>query len=413
MSWIDQLNDVPCEIQTGDGRKYVPLWREAKRSKNYNTSSYNFINIPGTLVDRRMPEGNQYDLTIIFSGSSHLTTSEAFQRSADDKRPWTVTHPFWGSIKVQPLSIEEDKSTLNNTIFRIKVWETIPFVYPWRKQYANDSVAEAHEELTELAAQAFEAQVELDTAMKTALIESVEEIDASMSKWIKLSEDFAKFKKAVADAKAKINNVLATAAEVMRAVLDVVNFPLRIIQSIKDKIAIIKELFAKIKKTFLNLLGVGKSKNDSVAFESMTTSLTGALAVCAMSPTDEDYQIRTEVVTAMNEVRGAYEDYLIFVDQNAAERSDDVEGYTPDASVLSTLSGLIAEALANIYDYSFGAKQERVILLEEDSNAILLAHRFYGLDKEDENLSFFIRTNDLSMPELIEIKKGRKLYYYK
>lgn len=409
MSWIDQLNDVPCEIQTGDGKKYQPLWREAKRSRNYNTSAYNFINIPGTLIDRRMPEGNQYDLTIIFSGTSHLAISESFQQSADDKRAWTITHPYWGSIKVQPLSIEEDKSILNNTIFRIKVWETIPFMYPWRKQFANDAVRERFTEMSELAALSFANQVTIDTGVRNTLLSSVTAINNTVSKKIKGDSAFAKFQTAVSKARSKINDVTQKPIDVMRSVINLVNYPIEQITGVIDRLNVLKETKDKLIDI---LLGV-TSKDNLIIFESLTSAFVGAMAVTAMEPGDDDYQIRTEVVEAMGALKSAYEGYLQTLDTNSGERSDDTDTFAPDRDTLSGLADTVTEALANIYDYSFGAKQERVIMLEEDSNAIVLAHRFYGLDKDDVNLTFFIRTNDLSMDELIEIKKGRKIYYYK
>lgn len=408
MSWIEQLNNVECTIELGDGRKFTPLWREAKRSKNYNTSAYNFINVPGTLIDRRMPEGYQYDLTLIFSGASHLDTALQFQKSADDRRFWTITHPFWGSIKVQPISLEEDKTVLNNTVFRIKVWETIPFNYPWQKQFANDGVSDSRTNMNELAAMAFENQVIIDTSVRTTLLSSVEAIDNQVSKSLTDDSLFADFKTAVSTAKVKINDTIQSGSAVMLSIIDLINFPVETVQSVADRLNIFNELKTKLTDIILKT----GTKNELSIYESILSPIIGAMAVAAMTPSESDYQLRTEIIAAVDLVRASYEDYLQVLDEQMGLRSDNIDSFTPDSEVLRELNNAVMEALANIYDYALGAKQERVVYLEEDSNAIVLAHRFYGLDKEDVNLIFFINSNSLNINELIEIKKGRKIYYY-
>jgi len=64
MSWIEQLNNVELEIQTGDGKRWTPLWKEAKRSKVYNTAADDFIRVSGTFIYRGLPQGNQYDIVL-------------------------------------------------------------------------------------------------------------------------------------------------------------------------------------------------------------------------------------------------------------------------------------------------------------------------------------------------------------
>ncbi len=45
-------------------------------------------------------------------------------------------------------------------------------------------------------------------------------------------------------------------------------------------------------------------------------------------------------------------------------------------------------------------------------NVILLSHKFYGSDENDDNLQKFIDTNNIGLNELLNISKGRKVIYY-
>jgi len=409
MSWIEQLQNVEVELVLGDGERFKPLWKEAKRTKKYNTSSYNFIDIIGTLVDRQQPEGYQYDLTLFFTGASHLDVASKFQTSADDKRFWTLIHPYWGERYVQPISIEEDKTTLNTTIFKIQVWETLSNKYPLQKQLSNDRVTELQGDVNLMASKTFEAQIPvIDASLKTTLKESVDKIDSTSSKYLTLSEDFAEFKVKVSKAKSMIDDAIQAPIDVMRSIIDVINYPVEVVQSVNDRIKIAKELLSNIEAIILRK----KTKDTIIVYECQASAVVAGMANATMTPNDGDYKLRSDVVNAMDSVRSAYETYLINLDSNQAVRSDVEGGYTADTDVAQNVNALVMETLANIYDYSFGAKQERVVALEEDSNPILLAHRFYGLDKEDENIQFLIDTNNLSLDELFEIKKGRKIAYY-
>ena len=124
MSWLDRIKDE-LSIQTGDGVVYKPFWVGATKSKEFNVSEFEFINVSGTLVDRRLPKGNRYNLEIHFQGDDHLEQALAFYESTDDVRYWVLQHPFYGYLYVQPLSINQDNTTLNVSKFSIPVVETI------------------------------------------------------------------------------------------------------------------------------------------------------------------------------------------------------------------------------------------------------------------------------------------------
>jgi hypothetical protein len=68
--------------------------------------------------------------------------------------------------------------------------------------------------------------------------------------------------------------------------------------------------------------------------------------------------------------------------------------------------------MRRLYRIAFEAKQEREYILDEDSNIILLTHKFYEMDSEDRNINNFIETNNIGLNEILNIQKGRKIVYY-
>ena len=92
--------------------------------------------------------------------------------------------------------------------------------------------------------------------------------------------------------------------------------------------------------------------------------------------------------------------------------SDELDSYVPDNQAMQLISSLVNFTLSNLFIIALNAKQERSIVLEADSNLINLAHRFYSLDLDDENIDELILNNNIGINEHLLVKKGRIIRYY-
>ena len=88
------------------------------------------------------------------------------------------------------------------------------------------------------------------------------------------------------------------------------------------------------------------------------------------------------------------------------------DSYLPDATFIDSLNYAVNYAVSNLYEIALNARQERIICLEEDSNIIILAHRFYGLSEDDSTIDYFAQTNNIGLSETFQVEKGRKIVYY-
>lgn len=80
------------------------------------------------------------------------------------------------------------------------------------------------------------------------------------------------------------------------------------------------------------------------------------------------------------------------------------------ASYFNLLSSVMLAA-GFLVDLSFSLKRERTFTLESPRSILDLCYELYGGDVDD-NLDFFITSNNLTMENLLEIPKGRKIVYY-
>ncbi len=107
-----------------------------------------------------------------------------------------------------------------------------------------------------------------------------------------------------------------------------------------------------------------------------------------------------------------YETFLDDMDGLQTDNAGDTLSFIPNDDVISQLSDLINFTIQNLYVIALSAKQERIIVLEADSNLILLTHRFYGLVEDDSTIQQFMDNNKIFLNEILGIRKGRTLSFY-
>ena len=63
-------------------------------------------------------------------------------------------------------------------------------------------------------------------------------------------------------------------------------------------------------------------------------------------------------------------------------------------------------------EIAISAKKKRTHILKYDSNAIILTHRFYGVESDESIIELFINQNGIELDEIYQIKAGREIVYY-
>src|SRR5690606_25124377 len=175
MSWVDKIQD-PFTISTGSGRTFTFAWRNASRQVEFNYVEFEFPNLPGTLVQRGEVKGTRYPIEIYFQGEDHLDEAERFRAAASDKRPWTISHPFYGTITAHPISLNFDNTQLNVTKITGTLLETITQDNPKSVIIPADKIKFNHEELKTTFGISFVTDIPSPgTTEKNSLIDNVSE----------------------------------------------------------------------------------------------------------------------------------------------------------------------------------------------------------------------------------------------
>lgn len=398
MSWQEDLENIVFTIKTGDGEDYSPKWKNATKDVEYNSSIFEFVNVEGSLVLRKKHKGRKFDLEFYFDGENAVQQGNNFEISARNEKYWQIKHPFYGDFYCQPLTLRQDNSFYNVSKFTVSVVETITTNDTTPEIIIEDEIISQVSTVNESQAVAFNNSKELD---KVDLAKDVNALDAIYSRIIKTNEEYLEFKSKVSDAIVEINSSSSTGLSILREINSIINYPATIQQTVEARYTAIKEAFENIIANF------DGNKNQ---FEAVGGGIISSMFLASI--TDFDYKTRSKVIAQQEDLVLQYNSYLEFLDSLQTERADSDGSYSPNFNGQKELGKLANMASANIFNISFTLKQEREFTLEKDSNAILLTHKFYGLDEDDENLNTFIGSNNISLNELLNIKKGRKIVYY-
>lgn len=405
MSWLDQVvrNLV---ITTGDGLQYIPNWINASKTRAFNVAEFEFPDLEGTLVKRGTPKGARYNLEIYFQGEDHIDIQNAFEKSSFDKRYWKIQHPIYGELTVQPLSIDFDNSNLNVSKINVSVVETIIEDAPKISLNPRDKIAADKKSTDESFIQAYD-EVPSQTDVQTLKTNNAKFRSKGIS-IIKIPEEAEIYFNLFNTANSALLTATTSPLVAIRAMQAVIAYPSLFTTSAQNRVNTLIDQFTGMRS---GLSAIG-SRSSKKVYENNGGILISSMALSASTPQDRDYGSRTSVYLMIGQLLDAYNTYIDDLDSLQTDNGATPESYTPDFNSLYLLNALISYTISNLFDIAMDSKLERTYYCEDDTNVLLLVHRFYGLDEDDANIDLFIAQNNIGLNEILQIRKGRKIVYY-
>lgn len=406
MSWLERINSEFI-IKCGDGREYRPLWMNAVKSYEFNVSEFEFINQRGAKVVREEAKARRFNLTLHFEGENVLDISDNFERSTYDKRPWTITHPMYGQITVQPLGINFDNTKFNITTITCTVVETLLDNFP----QTNDDFVDIIEQRANITNEALASALESEELSASDL----QDIQQQQRGLYNQGKNFANG----LDAETyfnlfnEANNALFVAqSNPIQSIIATQRFilaPANFIQSTRTRQNILTRQFIEL----LNFLPRILSRSEKMIFQSNAGTLITAKALSTSTPDlNVDFKTGIEVLNYAQILHTDLNTYLTSIESLQTDNGGELDSYIPNYEPIKELTDLINYTVVNLINIAVNSKTERSIILNYDTNAIELTHRLYGLDANDNNLNDLINQNDLSFDELLIIPQNKKIVYY-
>lgn len=410
MSWLEKIQS-DLIITTGDGVEYKPMWLNATKKIEYQIAEFEFNELAGTLVKRRKPKGNQYGLELFFTGNDHLDTCREFENSAADERSWTILHPFYGTLIVQPTGLHIDNSVYNVSKITGTVIETIVEDNPKTNVDPIDNIGLYKDNLDMQVVDSFDAIP--DSTDVNSMQNANSKLYKAGSKLPLLSEESAGYFDSYNKANAAIINGTSEPLQAIRTMQAVINAPALFTSSVKDRATLISSQFLTLSKSIVGIT----TRPAKKIYEAQGMGLISALCLAVANPLDSDYKNKNDVLlilaTLAKSDTGVYAVFLSDLDRLQSDNGSEVGGYTANPDSMIAFNRLFNFTVSSLFKIALGSRQERSFICTEDTNIILLAHRFYGLDPTDSNIEELISANNIGLSELIQIRKGRTILYYK
>lgn len=406
MGWQDNLDNIIFTIQTGDGRTFMPLWKNGEKLREYHHAIFDFINQPGSLVDRKQPKAMSYPLVFWFQGEDNTDQAIDFDSSAADSRPWTVTHPFYGTITGQPTSIKYNDNFYNATEVTVDFWESIIISLPKQQISVMDTITVTADNLSVVSPVDYSTKVNLKPADISKITDNANKVNASITKALD-ANSYGPYQQAKNDMFTGIDNMIDDAAGI-EAIHSVLLQPATFNSLVQARVSLITTLF----NDMVNYIAVNPTANDKYYFESTGAILLSAYTLSLINPLPADYISRADVQLAASGLSATYQAYLNLLDTLYTQSANPVNGFSASPNTQNILQSLVVSTIAGLATIAFNAKQERSVLLTKDSNLIVLTAMYMGLDADDVNIDTFRALNNIKNKSIFLVSKGTEIKYY-
>lgn len=405
MSWIERIKNS-LTIKTGDGVVYTPSWLNATKQLEWHVSEFNFPGIDGTLVKKNKKLGSKYNLEIFFQGEFHLDVSGNFEKSLNDPRPIIISHPFYGSLTVQAPSFTVDNTGLNVSKWTGTIIETIVDDNPITTVNAMDSISIKKSILDETFTMAQIATPSVADA--TSIKEKNKESFKLTVPILKMPKEIEKYFNIFNQANSAVNNATASPLLAIRTTIAMISAPALFTINVTNRINLLKSQFDLLGAT---LVGITSPASKQI-YQNLAGSALSSMCLASANPLSGDFSNSKKVLELITPIIDSYNQYLLNLDMLQTINGGAPDSFIPDADSLNQLSELLNLSISNLFSIALTSKMERSIITESDTNIIILTHRFYGLDQQDNNMNELIEENEIGLSELLQIKKGRKIVYY-
>lgn len=398
MSWQEQI-DVPFRITTGDGITYNPLLaQENTMSLDMMASSFEFSGIDGSLVKRKATSGRTFPLVFYFTGENHLANSDEFIESAKNKKPWTIQHPKYGELYVQPITIKREDSNLNRTGFSVEVRETINQSYPNTSRSKRDSIRNLAENTNTTAAKSFGISVkEVSTENKLKFTNSLDNTYEQYKQDVRTADD------ATALENAYQKSLTAVDSLDIPSIQSFVLTPASTTSSVTSRLSQFSSAYNQI--TDFSDFSLKEY------FQAIGASILSGMCLSSIDPNDGDYAKRKDVSSAINKIQNTYNNYIRKLDEIQDNNLSLADSFNADPEVVQAVDRMVKETVANLNEVIFGALVENTYIVPAPTNLILLTHFLLGR-VTDENVEEMMAVNDFSRDEVIQVNKGKEVVYY-
>jgi hypothetical protein len=418
MGWQERLRPFITLISP-TGQEFKARWRGDDISISKRIQRVSHPDIDGESTADLGLNSPDYPLTIYFEGKDHDTEALRFSRAIAERGLWSVTHPVYGLLRLQPVKITiraQPVESGNITEVSGEWFEPVSDTGAISPA-APDPAAAVRAAVSYLsdAAKADAAKITKKAASNFAAKRSAAE---QFKKGLRAMKSLDHFNDRITAIMETINDLA------MRDYLDTASLSGSVIQLLESpglflgNTASRLSMFFKLNRSIITgLLDAG-----SFSYGQIAAAITGELWLNAIAIgmgiaiTQDLPETRPEALSILAKYRdsaAASRDALGVLAKATAGNAIE-EQYFPRATSAEAVLTLNAAVARYIMGVAFDLKTEKRIVLERPTNPMLLAIREYGAGAANADAAFDLlcRTNNLHGRELLLLDRMREIVIY-
>ena len=422
MTWRFRLTEAA--ITTPDNEVYFFGFGDVEKEVVKKTSTYQFSDTDGALVQDFGLGIVNLPLTIFFSGPTYDLTAADFEKSVSLRGVCVLDHPVYGTKNVvitQFTRRDNLRSAANQAVFVITITETIVDLTPDELINTKISIDALQADYIDINAQSFADGFNVNfiddlLSAKDRILSTIDSIKDTFTNLVKTIDEINNSFNEISDfINDNIDFLLGAPLLLAASVQRLIKAPARVRASAKARMnGYLKE--------YDKLLGAVSKENTVDAKNQrqekqliLTATLSAIAEVNLHADTDgEGFLTKNDAILNAQQLAALYEEAQDVLDTEQENSvSDELEKrFTVSDSVTQSIKKIMSETSKNLVRISFSLNQERILIVDKlDENIISLCYELYGTT-QNETLDFFINTNKLTGDEIINIPKGREIKYY-
>lgn len=413
MGWIDNLKNASYTDPIGTSWPFD--YEDVREEIDKRGTAFDFPDADGTYVQQTGKSGRRWPMRVFLWGEDYDIDAENFQTALNQPGIGKLNHPLYGTFDVVPLGkiVRRDdlKTAANQAVFDVVFWETIGVVYPTDQQDPGNDIVTAIEEFNEAAAAQFESSTSLDSAVEQATLKGsysalIDLANVGLEKVAATQENVEAQFNAVRDSiNASIDTLIGDPLSLAFQTAILIQAPARALTAIGARLDAYENLLNSL-TTGENAIAVpGLDSNNSNVFHSKDLNALGYVSGSVLSAINNQFQTKPDALAAADIILDQMDRLTVWRDANfeSLEEIDTGESYQQLLEAVGLAAGFLVQL-------SFSLKQERRFNLDRARNIVELTAELYG--SIDDQLDFFIDSNNLTGSEILELPYGREIVYY-
>lgn len=440
MAWQDRLREAA--YRSPNGTRVAFLYQDVSRIAEKKTSAFNFPGADGTLVQDLGRKGRRYPLRVLFSGDDHDQDADAFEELLLERGAGVLEHPRYGQVDVVPfgeITQRDDlKTRANQTVIEVVFWATIGVVYPISQ---TDGAAETLAVVGEYQVASSE---QLDESLQvTTQFEEVtfrdqwdgflDNIESALTGISEVQDDISRQFNAISDSIRRgiivlVDQPLTLASQTFL----LIQTPAAALTQIEVRLSAYGDLASSMIHGGSSRIGtvadgppqILEPTNDNRAANELISreifaqgSVAGSVTATMLAAQDPDgdggYSTQPQALAAAEQIFEQFEQVTEWSDLNYCSLDGtgiEKRPVVDTGAAYQQLQQAVALAAGELVNLAFNLRQERRIVLDRNRSLFDFIGEYYG--DIDSNLDFFIKSNNLTGSEILELPKGRTVLVY-